>query len=359
MDLLDLAREAGLTPKREGKTCYSPCPACDGKDRFIIWPENNRYWCRRCERHGDAIQFCRDFLGMDYFEACKKLNITITLKSPHTRQRKVEKFISVAKHPSDLWLHKSLAFTLWCNEQLLKSPDDLSRLYERGFSIETIEKFHLGLCRDPFKKIATGFFRDRPLWGLEQEFNKSGKEKKLWLPYGIVIPYYDAEGQVVKLKIRRLDWHPKDLWPKYVEVSGSMQKPAWFGSLDGLPVVIVEAEFDAILIRQVADDLCSVVALGGVKKRPDLATDQRLRKNPLLLYALDFDEAGKEEFLFWRNAYSHLRAWPVPITKSPGDAFKAGVNIRQWILDGIERYKLSQRRNVFNESSQQAKSCQS
>lgn len=336
MDLLELARDAGLTPRRTGKTYHSPCPACGGKDRFIIWHEDNRYWCRGCKRHGDAIQFCRDFLGMDYFEACKKLNLTIALKGPRPVQRKLEKF-SVAKRPSDLWLQKSLAFTLWCNEQLLRSPDDLSRLYERGLSIETIEKFHLGLCRDPLRKISIGFFRDRPLWGLEQEFNKSGKEKKLWLPYGIVIPYY-AEGLVVKLKIRRLDWHPNDPWPKYVEVSGSMQQPVWFGQNDQLPVIIVEAEFDAILIQQEAGELCSCLALGGATKKPDAATDLNLRKSPLLLFALDFDEAGKNEFLYWRETYPHHRAWPIPKTKSPGDAFKEGVNIRQWIFDGISQY---------------------
>ena len=81
-----------------------------------------------------------------------------------------------------------------------------------------------------------------------------------------------------------------------------MQQPSWFGLNDELPVVIVEAEFDAMLIHQEAGNLCSALALGGAKKKPDLATDQKLRKSPLLLYALDFDEAGKEQFIYWHPA---------------------------------------------------------
>lgn len=349
MDLIELAKEAGLVPLREGKTYCSPCPACSGDNRFIIWPEENRYWCRRCKKNGDAIQFCRDFLEMNYFEACKKLNLTGNLNNTRTVHKKAEK-LHIAKFPSDLWLQKAWAFTLWSHQQLLKSPCELLKLYERGLNLDTIEKFHLGLCRDPTKKIASGFFLKRQTWGLDQEFKENGEERKLWLPYGIVIPSYDANKQIVKLKIRRLDWYPEDKYSKYVEVSGSMQQPSWFGQNDELPVTIVEAEIDAILIQQEASSLCSSLALGGAAKKPDAATDLRLRKNPLLLFALDFDEAGKKEFLYWRESYPHLRAWPIPKTKSPGDAFKEGISLQQWIYDGILQYDTFIKRNLSNES---------
>ncbi len=87
----------------------------------------------------------------------------------------------------------------------------------------------------------------------------------------------------MKLKIRRLDWFEKDKFPKYIEIAGSMQQPSWFGSDDHLPIVIVEAEFDALLIQQEAGDLCSALALGGAKMKPDLDANQRLHRYPLLL----------------------------------------------------------------------------
>lgn len=97
------------------------------------------------------------------------------------------------------------------------------------------------------------------------------------------------------------------------------------------------------------------MALGGAKKKPDFDTNQWLHKSPLLLYAFDFDDAGKEQFLFWRKTYPHLRAWPTPTEKSPGDAFKKGANIRQWSIDGISQYENIIKGNLSNEEEQQKK----
>lgn len=66
MDLIDLALEKGLEPKRTsshgGGKYHSACPnRKDGKDRFAIWPNEQsknctgRYWCRVCDAKGDAV----------------------------------------------------------------------------------------------------------------------------------------------------------------------------------------------------------------------------------------------------------------------------------------------------------------
>lgn len=337
MNLIDLAKEVGLCSTRCGESYYSPCPGCGGKDRFIIWP-NNRYWCRRCEKHGDSIQFCKDFLGMSYVDACKKLHVDMKFSHPQMNLKMPQSF-KVANKPPKLWQENATSFATWCRKLIFLHPDQLLKLSERGLNHDTIIKSSLGLCLDPNKIKPSGFYREKSAWGLSEGSKEGQKAKKLWLPYGLVIPYFGFDGLVLKLKIRRLDWVESDRSPKYVEIAGSMQQPSWFGSQDQLPVVIVEAEFDALLIQQEVGDLCSALALGGAKKKPDSHTNQRLHKSPLLLYALDFDDAGKEQFLFWRKTYSHLRAWPTPTEKSPGDAFKEGVNIRQWIIDGISQYE--------------------
>ena len=53
-----------------------PCPACGGKDRFRFWPaqgEGGTWYCRQCGKGGDCIQFLRDFEGLSYAEACRRL----------------------------------------------------------------------------------------------------------------------------------------------------------------------------------------------------------------------------------------------------------------------------------------------
>jgi DNA primase len=38
------------------------CPFCGGKDRFRVWPNDTKpgWWCRMCEKGGDAIQYLRE-----------------------------------------------------------------------------------------------------------------------------------------------------------------------------------------------------------------------------------------------------------------------------------------------------------
>ena len=57
------------------------CPFCGGDDRFRAWPTprrgdgRGRFWCRRCERHGDAIDYHRMLHGSSFADACKRLGV--------------------------------------------------------------------------------------------------------------------------------------------------------------------------------------------------------------------------------------------------------------------------------------------
>ncbi|MGL4539464.1 MAG: toprim domain-containing protein [Candidatus Rhabdochlamydia sp.] len=209
-------------------------------------------------------------------------------------------------------------------EQLNDNKEALQGLYERGFSSEAISLFSLGWNPvDQFVNLSE--------WGLPLSWNEAGREKKVWLPKGIVIPTFKEE-KVIKLKVRRIE---KDQRPKYIEISGSMKCPSLYGSI-AKAVVIVEAELDAMLIQHYAADLCFCMAIGGAGKKPDFVSDALLKQTPTILFALDFDAAGKAAYQFWRSTYPHLRAWPASRGKSPGDALKLGVDLRQWILEGLK-----------------------
>jgi hypothetical protein len=100
--------------------------------------------------------------------------------------------------------------------------------------------------------------------------------------------------------------------------------------------VIVEAELDAILIAQEVSDLVGVMALGSSSTRPDKAAAVKLDRAAHILNALDADGAGeKESGKWWRENYPDAVRWPVPEGKDPGEAYKAGVNIREWVMGGL------------------------
>jgi hypothetical protein len=50
---------------------------------------------------------------------------------------------------------------------------------------------------------------------------------------------------------------------------------------------------------------------------------------------MDFDKAGAAAVQWWRENFSQSKRWPVPQAKDPGDAFKAGLDLRAWILAGF------------------------
>ena len=83
----------------------------------------------------------------------------------------------------------------------------------------------------------------------------------------------------VKIQIQRSDWLKEDELSKYVEISRSKQSPSVYGDV-GKPVIIVESEFDAILIQQEAFHLVCSLALGGVSKKPDIKLHAWLKRVP-------------------------------------------------------------------------------
>jgi len=78
LDLLQMVSNDGIKMKKaaniDGGEFHGPCPFCnDGKDRFHIWPEKDRYWCRVCEAKGDMIEYLKSKHNMTFDEACAHL----------------------------------------------------------------------------------------------------------------------------------------------------------------------------------------------------------------------------------------------------------------------------------------------
>lgn len=340
MNIIDLIEEIGLVPKKKtlthgGEYC-SPCPFCkDGKDRFLIWPHRNnkngeykggRFSCRVCSKYGDAIKFIRELHGLSYKDACQKLKIEP--KQRNERRRVVIKHTpQISKDPATLWCHNANSFVNLSHDRLMKNSNALDSVKSRGFSIDSIVRFKIGFN-------SQDIWTDREGWGLEKQIKEDGTLKKHWLPSGIVIPTF-SDDQIIKVKVRRSNWKEDDNLPKYVEISGSKQCPSVFGDI-GLPAFIIESELDALLVQQEASDLVYCIALGGSTKQIDFHTDQLLCKASNILFCPDFDKAGKLAWDKWKKMFPTIQRILTPDGKSAGDAYLAGVDLREWIIATLE-----------------------
>src|SRR3990167_3443426 len=338
MNIIDLTKNCGINPKRvsatNGGEYQSPCPICGGTDRFHIWPaqgENGKWWCRGCGKGGDAIQFLRDVKGMRFKEACEYLGKVLPVKAeagPAQIQPAYEP--RTCPDPPQVWQVKAAAFTNWAHENLLKNEGVIKWLFtERNIKIETISKFKLVWNPEDI-------YRHRQAGGLPEEKRDDGKPKKLWIPAGLVIPYNsltspkeeEAEGRgILRIRIRR----PKGE-PRYILIPSSNTAPMIIGAYNTSPQtwVIVESELDAILISQEAGDI-GAIAIGNSSARPDITTHALLKDANKILFAMDYDTAGAEAWKWWKQRYPQASRFPVPTGKDPGDYFKAGGNIREWI----------------------------
>lgn len=351
MNLLDIASTKGRTYKKvstiHGGEYHGVCPVCGGNDRFHIWPEQGDYgtfWCRGCKIGGDAIEYLREIEGMSFQAACKEVGKTVTeleeYQKPQFKKPAADTFAprQIAA-PADLWTEHAAKLADWAHEQLLANQEQLDYLAARGITLEAVQQFRLGY--NPGEK-GKDLYRAREAWGLETKLNKDGKKVKLWLPIGIVIPFYIA-GALRRLRIRiPADRRTENSLPYYLVPGSAMDSfttrtdaKAWF---------IVEAELDAIAIHAQAGDLTGAMAMGNSTAHPTAGAYELLRDSLWIGNALDYDatekngkyeNAGGSAATWWKKQFSQAERWPVPVGKDPGDAFKAGINLREWVKTGL------------------------
>ncbi|EFL53080.1 hypothetical protein DesfrDRAFT_0128 [Solidesulfovibrio fructosivorans JJ]] len=255
--------------------------------------------------------------------------------------------------PDALWSEKANAFVRQCAERLMSSPSRLERLAAWGIDRDTAAKCRMGWNDKDRYPLRTS-------WGLPFERNKRGKEKPLWLPEGLVLPFY-AEGRAARLKIRRP--HP-ERGPeacrkiKYYKVPGGCERMFVYGRTTCRAWVVVEAERDAAMIWGKVRDLgVGAIGTGSASNRPDAATDAILTRADIILVALDFDHAGAAAWdwrLFvpknpgdhprqawcWSEAYPLAVRWPAPpeAGKDVGDAVGPGLDVRAWVVAGLPQH---------------------
>lgn len=341
--LLELLTEDGFRTKKvamtKGGEFSSPCPWCGGEDRFRTWPaqgETGRYWCRQCDRKGDAIQYLRDYRNLDFREACTVSGADNKLAHNQSRQNRSnnnawpsipEWTPTVAALLPRSWSETTQRLVAYAVGQLWDTDHGANALAwlkdERLLNEETIRMARLGM-------LPRTYYRSRRSFGLPPESHpETGRPKMVWIPSGIVIPCI-SNSAIVRVRIRRF----ADGGSRYVVLSGSGSTPMTLGCDAKLPIILVESELDALLLNQEAGDLVGVVALGSVSIRPDQATDRILRAAPAVLVAFDGDDAGaKQVWNWWHQYYPEASRALLPhrYGKDPCEAAKNGCNLRNWV----------------------------
>ena len=315
VDLLALIG-ADTTLKRQASTkggeWAGPCPFCGtGHDRFRVWPNADQpgWWCRQCERSGDAITYVKERDGLDFRGACEELG------AMRTGKRKRPKLAPTptpdpGPPPAD-WQEAARSIVADCEAMFWTDAGAKARewLNDRGLNDETLRAWRLGFC------------------------TKGGKHHGLYVDRGVTIPWLTGP-DLWKVNVRTDQTRGK---PKYRAIRGSRSATALYGvdKLTGKPdVVVTEGELDALLVWQEAGDLVDVLTLGSAKGR--LADRWLAALLPVKRFyiATDNDDEGRDAAHHWLTMTGERgkRMAPPDGAKDVTEYHQGGGHVRGWVV---------------------------
>jgi hypothetical protein len=146
----------------------------------------------------------------------------------------------------------------------------------------------------------------------------------------VVIPWFDGD-RLALAKIRQ----PDGFKLRYAEAFRDRPKlyPGRHVIRPGQPLVIVEGDFDALVLGQELSELAAVVTLGSASARPRADTLSSMLAAPRWFIATDADDAGDKSADRWPARAQRARP-PQPF-KDWTEARQAGVNLRRWWSDRL------------------------
>ncbi len=306
-----------------------PCPFCGGHEkqdanRFHVWPQAGRWWCRKCNRSGDDIQYIRERDAVGYPEACRRLGLETLERSRSTAVAAPvppSPVFSLLSAPDAAWQGRGAEFVAAAEETLWKPAGRraLDWLHQRCLSDDTIRAAQLG-------------YHDTDVWEPPSTWGLSADHKKIWLPKGIVIPWW-IRGALWRVNIRRPQGDPK-----YVGPAGWSKCLYNADTLGGdRPAVLVEGEIDALTVMQCASEVVAAVATGSTSGARHMRWIGRLALAPLVLVAFDCDDGGEKGAAFWLERLSLARRWR-PLWADVNQMAQSGADVRRWVLAGISHH---------------------
>jgi hypothetical protein len=336
-DRVDMAAIAtalfGPAPKRSGRRLLWPCPFHSDNDPSLqVDPAERRWKCWPCDLGGDAPALVMRLKGVGFSEAVRIVAELAGMVAPSTAPARMRPPIrpgaarpsmphagppgkaarSPPNGPAGLDCPEAERLVADASERLWRpeGATALAYLKGRGLTAETIRRHRLGWTPRVTLPTSDG--------------------ARFWRASGITIPWLDGD-RLAMVKIRQ----PEGRKPKYAEAF--RDRPALYPCADairpGTPLIVVEGEFDALLLAQELGDLASVVTLGSASSRPESALYLTMLQCPRWYAAHDADDAGDRAAAEWPARAVRVR--PPSPDNDWTEAHRSGVNLCRWWSDRL------------------------
>ncbi|WP_458399517.1 toprim domain-containing protein [Mailhella sp.] len=326
MDIISVYEQSGRTLKRKTNNEFSgSCPVCGGTDRLLLWkisrdeqrfPRGN-FYCRQCRSSGGPERLTY-LLQTSSAAEVSAVHQARQVGSSAAR-RTVSRMQAVPSAITDAGYQAIVAQA----QALLNSGarNGLARyfLQTRGIELSAAVRHRLGYIDKGIKY--------EPL---------QPKPFEPRLPVGLLIPNY-REGTLRSIKVRAMDGDADNnsgYHAKYRELIGCPAMPYVIKASprQNTPVLIVESELDAILIEQFMGSMFNYIALGSASALPDTEVAAMVESSGRVIFLPDYDEAGYGAYERWKRQFPKIELAELPRGKDPGEALKAGVDLKAWAM---------------------------
>ena len=263
-------------PKYRNNT-YSTykCPLHNEEKGFSLVVYEDHWHCfGKCGRGGDAIAWLQEYHHLAFQEACERLSSGDLSQLEQRSRSQQQKMQPVSEPPDAEWQQAARKVAQQAMDTLWGKEGKRAWRYleeERGLTEETIIWAGLGYVPGDYREWKT-------IGGLS-------------IPCGITIPWF-ADGAIWGMKVRRAVGEQR-----YHQVSGGNIKGSLYLADDikpGLPIMLTEGEFDALITRQAGMGLISAAAIGSAaNRRINARWFPKFITVPSILIRMDDDLAGQ------------------------------------------------------------------
>lgn len=289
----DAARMLGLSVSKHETRCFMH----DDKCPSLKFHRNGHLWkCFVCDIGGGPVELVRNYLGVNYLDAClwlcKQFGISITsslyskrILRPLKRYERCEVEKSSFNKEIGEWLVSHAGLSLEAKKFLFD---------ERKFSEEIIRQLNICSVSDSYKLVdaLSACFTDNEL--MEAGYIKN-KDKRKFLRFFtpcILFPYYDWDGKLIGIQTRYIG---NGTAPRFQFISGF--KPSLYnkqvinGINDGDDLYVSEGITDCLALLSSG---YKAVAIPSASNLPINEMRRLCRYN--LIMSVDRDEAGERAY---------------------------------------------------------------
>lgn len=313
-------RDLGPPYHRGSRENRYKCPLHNEQKGYSLAVYAGHWRCYgKCATGGDVIRWVQAYHNLDFQAACEYLSAGELPRSTGSISPEPQRTAQAYSEPPLADWQAAARAVAEQAQEILWQPGQRAALeyllVDRGLKQEAILMGRLG------------FIPGQPHeWRTIEGLN---------VPCGITLPWY-AGGALWGIKVRRLGGEQR-----YQQVAGGNIR----GSLylvdeinRGLPLLITEGEFDALIVWQLAREMVSPLSIGSAANRHiNIRWWREMIGAPRVLARMDNDEAGQQAFAALEGLSGSVRWTQVPVGKDINDLYlEAGkARVIAWLQEAL------------------------